>query len=120
MKKNIAYGEKDFEINDTHVKEALKKAQLYRSQNKLDENFFVEEDGKNLSAGQIQRICIARAFYRNTPILILDEPTSNLDKDNSYKIISLIKNIKNITTIIVSHDRNIIDMCDENIKLFNE
>lgn len=72
LKKNIAYGEKDFEINDTHVKEALKNAQLYMSQNKLDENFFVEEDGKNLSAGQIQRICIARAFYRNTPILILE------------------------------------------------
>ena len=77
----------------------------------------IEEDGKNLSAGQIQRICISRAFYRNTPILILDEPTSNLDKENAYKIISLIKSIKNLTTIIVSHDYNIIKMCDENIKL---
>jgi len=117
LKKNVAYGEKNFEINENHVTEALKNAQLYMSQNKLDSNFFVEEDGKNLSAGQIQRICISRAFYRNTPILILDEPTSNLDKENSYKIISLIKNIKNLTTIIVSHDHNIINMCDDNIKL---
>lgn len=117
LKKNVAYGEKNFEINETHVVSALKNAQLYMSQNKLDPNFFIEEDGKNLSAGQIQRVCISRAFYRNTPILILDEPTSNLDKENSHKIISLIKSIKDLTTIIVSHDHNIINMCDDSVKL---
>jgi ATP-binding cassette, subfamily B, bacterial PglK len=117
LKKNVAYGEKIFEINETHVVSALKNAQLYMSQNKLDPNFFIEEDGKNLSAGQIQRVCISRAFYRNTPILILDEPTSNLDKENSHKIISLIKSIKDLTTIIVSHDHNIIKMCDDSVKL---
>ena len=117
LKNNVAYGEKNFEINETHVVSALKNAQLYMSQNKLDPNFFIEEDGKNLSAGQIQRVCISRAFYRNTPILILDEPTSNLDKENSHKIISLIKSIKDLTTIIVSHDHNIINMCDDSVKL---
>ena len=83
----------------------------------INHNFIIEEDGKNLSAGQIQRMCISRALYRNTPILILDEPTSNLDKDNAYKIINLIKSVKNLTTIIVSHDNNIINMCDQSIKL---
>ena len=58
-------------------------------------------------------MCISRALYRNTPILILDEPTSNLDKENAYKIINLIKSVKNLTTIIVSHDNNIINMCDQ-------
>ena len=62
-------------------------------------------------------MCISRALYRNTPILILDEPTSNLDKENAYKIIKLIKSVKNLTTIIVSHDSNIINMCDQKIKL---
>ena len=119
IKSNVAYGEKDFEINKDEVNRALESAQMdtFIKQNNINQNYMIEEDGKNLSAGQIQRICISRAFYRNTPILILDEPTSNLDKENAYKIISLIKSIKNLTTIIVSHDYNIIKMCDENIKL---
>ena len=40
------------------------------------------ESGLNLSGGQIQRICLARALYKNSEIYIFDEPTSNLDKKN--------------------------------------
>lgn len=117
LKSNVAYGENEDEIDEEKVLDALKKAQLNINQDRLNMNFFVEEDGKNLSAGQIQRVCISRAFYRDTPILILDEPTSNLDKENSHKIISIIKNIKNLTTIIITHDQNIIKMCDNSVRL---
>ena len=117
LESNVAYGEKEENIDKEKVLDALKKAQLNIDHDRLNPNFFVEEDGKNLSAGQIQRVCISRAFYRDTPILILDEPTSNLDKENSHKIISIIKNIKNLTTIIISHDQSIIKKCDDSVKL---
>ena len=107
------------EIDEKNVLRALEDAQLnnFLRLSGVNTDFIIEEDGKNLSAGQIQRMCISRALYRNTPILILDEPTSNLDKENAYKIIKLIKSVKNLTTIIVSHDSNIINMCDQKIKL---
>ena len=119
IKSNIAYGINKNEVDDNNVLKALKGGQLtsFLENNNINTDFIVEEDGKNLSAGQIQRICISRAFYRGTPLLILDEPTSNLDKENAYKIISLIKELKDLTTIIVSHDKNIIQMCDNSIKL---
>ena len=119
IKSNVAYGKHKNEINEKNVLRALEDAQLdnFMRLSGINTDFIIEEDGKNLSAGQIQRMCISRALYRNTPILILDEPTSNLDKENAYKIIKLIKSVKNLTTIIVSHDSNIINMCDQKIKL---
>ena len=119
IKSNVAYGKHKNEINEKNVLRALEDAQLnnFMRLSGINTDFIIEEDGKNLSAGQIQRMCISRALYRNTPILILDEPTSNLDKENAYKIIKLIKSVKNLTTVIVSHDSNIINMCDQKIKL---
>lgn len=119
IKSNVAYGKHKNEIDEKNVLRALEDAQLnnFLRLSGVNTDFIIEEDGKNLSAGQIQRMCISRALYRNTPILILDEPTSNLDKENAYKIIKLIKSVKNLTTIIVSHDSNIINMCDQRIKL---
>lgn len=69
---------------------------------KLDSSLV--EQAKNLSSGQIQRISIARALLKNAPILILDEPTSNVDSENEEKIQATLQEIaKNKTTLIVAH-----------------
>ncbi|MEZ6136402.1 MAG: ABC transporter ATP-binding protein [Pirellulaceae bacterium] len=63
------------------------------------------ERGANLSQGQIQRLAIARAVLTDTPILMLDEPTSNLDSENSQKVIAALRNAsRGRTTIVVTHD----------------
>ena len=62
------------------------------------------EDGSRLSGGQIQRLAMARAFYKNAPILILDEATSALDSENEEKIQeSLKKLMKGKTTFLIAH-----------------
>ena len=70
---------------------------------------------KTLSGGQKQRVAIARALV-NTPELILaDEPTTNLDLENSIKIMELFRHVKNdfkTTVIIVSHDPRVTDYAD--------
>jgi len=63
------------------------------------------ERGVTLSVGQRQRIAIARAAMRRTPILILDEPTSSLDEENQGKVIEAIERLwQGRTTLIATHD----------------
>jgi ABC-type multidrug transport system fused ATPase/permease subunit len=64
----------------------------------------VREHGKNFSSGQRQRIAIARAILRNAPILILDEPTANLDVEAEADVMRAIERLtKGRTVIVISH-----------------
>ena len=68
----------------------------------------IGEKGGRLSAGQRQRIGIVRVLYRNPKLLILDEPTSSLDKNNEKLIIDEIVKIKDITLIVFTHNEKIL------------
>ena len=62
------------------------------------------EKGNRLSGGQLQRLALARAFYKNSPILVLDEATSALDADNEEKIHDAMhKLIQGKTTFLIAH-----------------
>ena len=71
------------------------------------ENKYLErlgEKGNRLSGGQLQRLALARAFYKNSPILVLDEATSALDADNEEKIHDAMqKLIQGKTTFLIAH-----------------
>ena len=65
---------------------------------------FVGERGVLLSVGEKQRIAIARAFLRNSPILLLDEPTASLDAESENLIQRALKNLsKSRTVIVIAH-----------------
>lgn len=62
------------------------------------------ENGAALSGGERQRINIARSLLRQTPILLADEITAALDKENSYLVLDSLLSLENITEILVLHD----------------
>ena len=72
----------------------------------------VGERGSKISGGELQRICIARAIYRDSEVLIFDEFTSALDEKTETKIIRNIFNLKK-TIIIVSHKPQTLKYCDD-------
>lgn len=103
IKENVAYGS---EIDDEKVIEALKKANAYDFVSSLKDgiNTEVGERGIKLSGGQRQRIQIARAIYKDAPILILDEATSSLDARSEAEVSEAIDNlIEDRMVIVIAH-----------------
>ena len=87
-------------------KDKLKKILETVGLNNLNIKKIIKEDGKSISGGQRKRIGIARALYKNSDILILDEATSELDTESEKKVIeNIIKNYKDLTLIIISHNK---------------
>jgi len=101
---NIAFGENLNIINYEKIRATLNSMNL-GGNFLLDHN--IENFGSNISGGQKQRIGICRALYFDPEILILDEPTSALNIEDSKKIMKDILNL-NKTIIVISHDQNII------------
>jgi len=112
IKQNIAFGEKDEFIDKEKITECLKIAELNEFINYEDK--FAGESGKQLSGGQKQRVGIARAIYKNSEILVLDEATSSLDTITERNIIKNIQSYEKIKTlIIISHRFETLKMCDK-------
>ena len=102
--KNIAYG--DDTIDSLKLIESAKQAGCFDFIEQLPEGFDSEigDDGVLLSGGQRQRLAIARAFYKDSPIIILDEATSSLDTESELIVQeALEKLITNRTTIVIAH-----------------
>jgi thiol reductant ABC exporter CydD subunit len=78
----------------------------------------VEEGGAGLSAGQRQRVALARAFLRDRPLVLLDEPTANLDPDTEREIIDTIRRLAlGRTVVVASHRPALVDACDRRVDL---
>jgi len=104
---NIAYGKVIDEINLNEVEEATKKANILDFIQKTQASFLTKigEKGIKISGGQRQRISIAKLFYLDKKIFILDESTNALDKDNEEKVFeALKKNNKNKIIIAINHN----------------
>ena len=102
---NIVFDEEHQE-NKSNIKELLEVVNISKFITKLDKNEdeIVTQDGSNISGGEKQRIIFARSLFKNFELLILDEPTSSLDKENSFEIVNnIFEKYKSKTIIIVTH-----------------
>lgn len=98
----------------------LKDLNLNKFIEKID--YLVGERGSKLSLGEQQRVALARAFYKDISILILDEATSNLDKENEDIILSKIKakNEEGLTVLHISHDLKSLRHSNKILKFTNQ
>lgn len=80
---------------------------------------FMDKYPSELSGGELQRLSIARALAGNPQVFILDEPTSALDVENQKKILDVLKSLKNITVIFISHNMNVLKYISDEILILN-
>lgn len=110
---NIAIGKPGASMDE--IVEAAKKASIHEFITSLPQGYDtkVGELGDTLSGGEKQRIGIARAFLHDSPIILMDEPTSNLDSLNEGIILrSLSEEAEEKTVILVSHRASTMSVCD--------
>lgn len=113
---NVAFGVPSDEIDDNKVWAAIKGAALYTKVRNmadgLDSN--LGERGGTLSGGERQRFGIARALYRDAPVIIFDEPTAALDASTEFEVTEAIRELRGRKTIIViAHRLSSIAHCDK-------
>lgn len=121
IKNNIVYG------SDTFNKEQFEKAIFFSQLKEFitdlkdREDTLVGENGINFSGGQIKRLAIARAIYRNPELIVFDETTSSLDIENEKKIFLNLDKMKiNKSIIIISHNEDTLKFCDKVYKVKNK
>ena len=115
VKANVAFGLRDKDIDEAQVWRALEEAQIAEHVRKMPEGIYtsIGERGIRLSGGQRQRLGIARALYKNPPILVLDEATSALDNETEASIMEAIEHFQGKKTIIIiAHRLTTIRNCD--------
>ena len=120
IEENIRLARRDATLEE--IMEAAKKASIHDFILSLPEGYQTKmtELGGNLSDGEKQRIGIARAFLHNAPIILFDEPTSNLDSLNEAMILKSLLNVKAEKLIIlVSHRHSTMAICDQVIGIEN-
>ena len=118
IRENIAYGRTD--ATEAEIMEAAELAQASEFIRRLPQGFDspVGERGGHLSVGQRQRIGIARAFLKDSPILLLDEPTSALDPATERAIMNTLERLMSgRTTLIISHRLSTVHHLDKIVVL---
>lgn len=118
--KNIAYGVADADIDRRKVEQAAADASAKEFIEELPQGFdtLVGEDGARLSGGQRQRLAVARALFKDAPILVLDEATSALDTESEQQIQQALERLQQgRTTLVIAHRLSTIENADKIVVL---
>jgi subfamily B ATP-binding cassette protein MsbA len=111
---NIAFGKEDATMEEVVKAAKIANAHDFIMQTENGYDTIIGDRGMKLSGGQRQRLSIARAVFKNPPILILDEATSALDTESEKLVQEALFNLmKNRTSLIIAHRLSTIQHCDE-------
>jgi ATP-binding cassette subfamily B protein len=110
--------------NKDKLDEAIEKGGLSYLLKKFPAGFATllgkEFSGKELSFGEWQKLAISRLFFRNSPIIVMDEPTASLDPNSEYEVFQrLIQAFEGRTVFLITHRLNSVKMCDKILLLKN-
>jgi len=117
LKKELLMSEENQKIEN--ILSELNLEKFIINEQSENEKYLVGERASKLSMGEQQRLALARSLYKDISILILDEATSNLDKENELLILKKIKemNEKNLTVLHISHDKNTLTNANKILEL---
>jgi ATP-binding cassette, subfamily B, bacterial len=118
IEENIVYGKQSASLDE--IQEAARLANAHDFILRLPEGYQtkVGERGMRLSGGERQRISIARAFLKNAPILILDEPTSSVDVKTEAGIMEAMERLmRGRTSFLIAHRLSTLEGCDVRLEL---
>jgi len=118
LAENIAYGRTG--ATDTEIVEAARAANAHEFITRLPEGYGtrVGERGMLLSGGERQRISLARAFLKDAPMLVLDEPTSSVDVRTEASILEAMERLtRGRTTLMIAHRLDTLARCDVRLEL---
>lgn len=117
IRENLCFGMKK---EDKEIEESLKMVNLFNKinnnlKNKLDTPISsqLNDEGIDFSAGEKQRLILAREYLKGNCVYILDEPTSNLDAKNEEEILNSMLLRKDITLILISHNLKFVEQMDK-------
>jgi ATP-binding cassette, subfamily B, bacterial PglK len=114
--RNIAFTSADEKIDEDRVRDAARLAQLNELIETLPDGLHtrVGERGIRLSGGQRQRLGVARAIYKQAPVLILDEATNALDTETERALMTALldESLPRRTIIVISHRASVVEMCE--------
>ena len=120
IRENIAYGRPEASEDEIVAAARIANADEFIARMRRGYDSLVGEQGNTLSGGQRQRIAIARAVVRNSPILVLDEPTAALDPQSEHLVIEALQRLmKGRTVIMIAHRLNTLVGADKIIVLRN-
>ena len=121
IKENILFSvSKEIAANENNLMKAISCSELNEFINNFESgvNTIIGDKGANISGGQRQRIALARAFYKEKNILVLDEATSSLDENTENKIIKNLNDLyPNLTVLFITHKKNLLKNFNKTINL---
>ena len=125
FKENVTFGDLEKQTDLSAIQKAIKQSgadsylkELAKGLDQIVGKTF--EDGIDLSGGQWQKLALARAFFRDAPVLILDEPTSAIDAKAEYEIFERVQQLqRDKTVIIISHRFSTVRNADRILVLHN-
>lgn len=117
IKANLFYGS---DVNENRINELCEKLGIDKIIDNRGYDYEINSLNKNLSGGEQKRFAIIRTINKYSPIYVFDEPTAELDYENREKVISILKELKGLSTILIAtHDEELLKIADKTFHIEN-